>query len=161
MKTGAELIAEERGRQPKRGYNMSHDDQHRNGELARAAACYAMKPHWDTHAFLRYWPWEPDEWKPGDRIRELIKAGALIAAEIDRLHRVEIAQAQMGEMSRDGNLVREYQILSRVEEKPRKVRITFFCPFCEADADGVEWSLKSYGKACRCGARHWLGWSTK
>lgn len=32
------------------------------------------------------WPFDPPSWKPGaDRIRELVKAGALIAAEIDRL----------------------------------------------------------------------------
>lgn len=42
----------------------------------------------------RYWPWEPGWWKPGkgnsyaDRVRELVKAGALIAAEIDRLQMV-------------------------------------------------------------------------
>jgi hypothetical protein len=34
------------------------------------------------------WPWDESWWKPGDRIRELAKAGALIAAEIDRLNRI-------------------------------------------------------------------------
>lgn len=33
------------------------------------------------------WPFDPPSWKPGDRVRELVKAGALIAAEIDRLIR--------------------------------------------------------------------------
>lgn len=33
------------------------------------------------------WPFDPPSWKPGDRVRELVKAGALIAAEIDRLTR--------------------------------------------------------------------------
>ncbi|MGE0456387.1 MAG: hypothetical protein AB7I13_00015 [Vicinamibacterales bacterium] len=36
----------------------------------------------------RFWPFDCCDWKPGDRIRELEKAGALIAAEIDRLLRV-------------------------------------------------------------------------
>lgn len=32
------------------------------------------------------WPWDPSWWKPSpDPIRNLVKAGALIAAEIDRL----------------------------------------------------------------------------
>jgi len=33
------------------------------------------------------WPWEKSWWKPtpNDRVKELVKAGALIAAEIDRL----------------------------------------------------------------------------
>jgi len=34
------------------------------------------------------WPWEASWWKPSDDpIRNLAKAGALIAAEIDRLQR--------------------------------------------------------------------------
>jgi hypothetical protein len=34
-----------------------------------------------------WWPWAERFWKPtpDDRVRELVKAGALIAAEIDRL----------------------------------------------------------------------------
>jgi len=37
------------------------------------------------------WPWEDRFWKPtpNDRVRELVKAGALIAAEIDRVQRLE------------------------------------------------------------------------
>ena len=37
------------------------------------------------------WPWALSQWKPtpDDRIRELTKAGALIAAEIDRLTELE------------------------------------------------------------------------
>ena len=84
-KTGIELIAEERQRQiTAEGWTPEHDDEHDNEQLAQAAACYAMPPR------LRGplpWPWDADWWKPGDRIRELTKAGALIAAEIDRLQR--------------------------------------------------------------------------
>lgn len=93
MKTGIELIAEERQRQiEKEGWTPEHDDNHANGELAIAASCYAF-PNYDTDAqvqsVLRF-PWENDWWKPtpDDRIRELQKAGALIAAEIDRLQRL-------------------------------------------------------------------------
>jgi hypothetical protein len=37
------------------------------------------------------WPFAPERWKPSpsNRIRELVKAGALIAAEIDRLQRTK------------------------------------------------------------------------
>jgi hypothetical protein len=91
--TGIELIAAERKRQIKEeGWTAEHDDQHKDGELAKAAASYAY-PH-EGGFFSRraaLWPWA-DEWykpNPDNRIRELEKAGALIAAEIDRLLRLE------------------------------------------------------------------------
>lgn len=94
---GVELIAAERTRQVGvEGWSPEHDDEHGDGELAVAAACYAV-PRGSVAASAaraQHWPFEPEAWKPGDRIRELAKAGALIAAEIDRLQR---ANAQEGE----------------------------------------------------------------
>lgn len=91
MKTGIELIAEERKRQVEiEGYTADHDKEENDiGQLAFAAAAYACPPAADkvkgfkrTHLF----PWDSRVWKPSDdRVRELVKAGALIAAEIDRL----------------------------------------------------------------------------
>lgn len=101
--SGVSLIAAERERQvAQEGWTPEHDDQHRNGELAAAAACYAQEAHMDaTHSHLNMppngWPWEDRWWKPsatpgGSRrqaaIRDLVKAGALIAAEIDRIQRM-------------------------------------------------------------------------
>ncbi len=102
MKTALELIAEERTRQiTEEGWAPSHDDSHSRGELAGAAACYALnacgfiKPHLAeayrtnvTHT-VRLWPWGISWWKPTNPIRDMVKAGALIAAEIDRLQRLE------------------------------------------------------------------------
>lgn len=90
--TGIELIAAERQRQiEQEGWTPEHDDQHRLGELAIAAACYAIPPSLRLAAkFIgRFWPWDMKWWKPTpeDRKRELVKASALIAAEIDRLQR--------------------------------------------------------------------------
>lgn len=87
--TGIELIAAERQRQiEKEGWTVEHDRQHKNGELAQAASCYAMK-RCVTDPFQApiQWPWSLEYWKPtpDNRIKELTKAGALIAAEIDRL----------------------------------------------------------------------------
>ena len=86
-----DLIAAERARQiNEEGYTSEHDARH-DGDLARAAACYAMPARgvWLQHAWgaPEAWPWERYAWKPtpDDRVRELVKAGALIAAEIDRL----------------------------------------------------------------------------
>ncbi|AMV20449.1 hypothetical protein [Planctomyces sp. SH-PL14] len=98
--TGVELIAAERERQvSSEGWTPEHDDGHQYGELSNAAACYAMSDGNRSmmfgvesgHASVQglVWPFESHWWKPtpGDRIRELVKAGALIAAEIDRLGR--------------------------------------------------------------------------
>lgn len=82
-------IATERRRQiESEGWNRFHDDKHTNGEMAVAASCYAMPPEIGMRA--ERWPWNPSWWKPtpDDRIRELVKAGALIVAEIERLQRV-------------------------------------------------------------------------
>lgn len=81
-----ELVAAERRRQVEaEGYSTEHDDEHATGELASAAACYALG--FDAE----FWPWEADAWKPSpdNRVRELVKAGALIVAEIERLQRAE------------------------------------------------------------------------
>lgn len=99
---GVDLIAEERQRQVEQeGWTAEHDDGHSRGEMARAAACYAMPksvremPILHTSILEFVWHWEWSWWKPAEtkakraRIRELVKAGALIAAEIDRLQRIE------------------------------------------------------------------------
>jgi hypothetical protein len=94
--TGIERIAAERERQlAKEGWTPEHDDSHTSKELARAAGCYVLD--YTQRGNLGYaWPWWDKErmnaqfWKPtpSDPIRQLEKAGALIAAEIDRLLRV-------------------------------------------------------------------------
>ncbi|WP_206523214.1 MULTISPECIES: hypothetical protein [unclassified Mesorhizobium] len=86
-------IASERQRQiSAEGWTPEHDDAHSAGELAAAAACYAASAK--GHGFISLdrapsrWPWSLDWWKPTDRRRDLVKAGALIAAEIERLDRL-------------------------------------------------------------------------
>ena len=88
-KSGSELIAEERQRQiEKEGWTPEHDDEWKNGEMAMAAMAYTYSrfiPSKDV--LVLYWPWDKKSWKPKDAIRDLVRAGALIAAEIDRLQR--------------------------------------------------------------------------
>jgi hypothetical protein len=83
-----ELIKQERNRQRDvEGWTDEHDDQWTNEQLARAAATYAMPL---IHRVVYpMWPWFFKWWKPTpeNRLRELVKAGALIVAEIDRLER--------------------------------------------------------------------------
>ena len=90
--TGIELIAAERQRQiEEEKWGAEHDEMHDGGELALAAASYAI-PDSERGIGIKlpqYWPWDYKWWKPSpdNRIKELTKAGALIAAEIDRLAR--------------------------------------------------------------------------
>lgn len=92
------LISDERQRQvSQEGWESEHDDGHNSGEMADAAAAYALganEVYESIKAGLsgdvaapKCWPWEDKWWKPSIQIRMLSKAGALIAAEIDRLLR--------------------------------------------------------------------------
>ena len=111
MKTAIELIAAERKRQiEEEGWSPYDDIEYTDGELAIAATYYALpnsKRDLRGYTFCyKYappkgsmghgvpmklvpigWPFYAEYWKPcpDDRIRELVKAGALICAEIDRL----------------------------------------------------------------------------
>ncbi len=94
MKTGIVLIAKERERQiDQEDWTPEHDDEHGDGSLALAAATYAMHgagiplQHLNNSPVPAMWPWDAKWWKPKDPIRDLVRAGALIAAEIDRLQR--------------------------------------------------------------------------
>lgn len=79
------------------GWSPAHDDrEHGDGELARAASCYALAAgcgdEWRAEARTRApraWPWLLKWWKPRDRRRDLVRAGALILAELERLDRAE------------------------------------------------------------------------
>lgn len=93
-----DVIAERERQKAVEGWTAEHDDGHTNGELALAAGAYALASafyHSDPYAaVLSVWPWDRKWLKPTDRRRDLIKAGALILAEIERLDR--IAQAGKG-----------------------------------------------------------------
>jgi hypothetical protein len=84
MKTGIELISEERQEQINK-HGFINDAQYTNDELTDAAMQYIGGD------LISCWPetWNKDWYKPGDRIEELKRAGALIAAEIDRLNALE------------------------------------------------------------------------
>jgi hypothetical protein len=99
MESGVGLIASERDRQMSReGWTNEHDDAHDNDELLIAAVWYLDQGFgFDMGLRLPPWPWERSWWKPSDDlVRNLVKAGALIAAEIDRLQRQQ-AVAKAGE----------------------------------------------------------------
>lgn len=93
---GVIAIANERLRQIEvEGWTPDHDAQYRDGSLTMAAICYAEWEHYehpdgdDADRIPINWPWSNDWWKPAGRRRNLEKAGALIAAELDQLIRKE------------------------------------------------------------------------
>lgn len=90
-------IAAERHRQiVEEGRTAEHDDGHKGGSLAAAAGCYALSAAGTrTHALPRTainipmaWPWDNRWWKPRSAREDLVRAGALIVAETDRLDRI-------------------------------------------------------------------------
>jgi hypothetical protein len=70
----------------KEKWTLRHDDAHHAGELAAAAAAYALHDTESTD-IPACWPWREDDWKPKDRRRNLVRAAALIVAEIERIER--------------------------------------------------------------------------
>jgi len=84
---GVALIAVERSRQvTAEGYTPEHDADHDRGQLALAAAAYALAASGRAPQGSVWWPFDDWDFKPGDDpVRMLAKAGALIAAELDRL----------------------------------------------------------------------------
>ncbi|MEW5891247.1 MAG: hypothetical protein AB1768_19940 [Pseudomonadota bacterium] len=81
--TGLELIAAERRRQiEQEGWTAEHDEQHEVDHLAAAAAAYVLAQRPGTE-MPKGWPWGREWWKPKDRLRNLVRAGALYLAASD------------------------------------------------------------------------------
>lgn len=77
------------------------DDRYTNGELCRAAATYALTAA-GTNAPEGMWPWGPHSFKPKTRHADLVRAGALIVAELERLDRAAPSSpASPGEGARE------------------------------------------------------------
>lgn len=107
-KAAQDVLAERQRQIDAEGWHADHDDAHGNGEMAMAAACYAAHSSvWQAieHTTVkdkpglaqrlvsaqefvhRMWPWGKAWWKPKDDRRNLVRAAALILAEIERLDR--------------------------------------------------------------------------
>lgn len=86
---GALRIAAERWRQiAEEGYTADHDDglgAYAGRELAQAGLAYVMAVVEHPREGAEWWPWDPRAFRPsGDTVRDLERAGALIAAALDR-----------------------------------------------------------------------------
>lgn len=131
-KAAQDVLAERARQVNAEGWDAAHDDEHGDGSLALAAACYAAPmatkgksetvdgsggrgetPVWTRKRFVvpLLWPdsWHATWWKPKDRRHDLVRAAALLLAEIERMDRAA---------PKDGVDVARYQVV------------------CEKDADG-------------------------
>lgn len=92
-----DVLTERRRQIEAEGWTPEHDDAHKAGSLGRAGGFYALNAGaamwYGTHdtsicdTAPDGWPWAPEWWKPANARRDLVKAGALILAEIERLDR--------------------------------------------------------------------------
>lgn len=84
-----DVLAERQRQIEQEGWTAQHDDDHGTGDLAIAGACYALADtSWlEEDGTMRMWPWDDEWWKPKDRRRNLVRAAALLIAEIERLDR--------------------------------------------------------------------------
>ncbi|MEB2504596.1 hypothetical protein SB394_11805 [Burkholderia sp. BCCIQ04A] len=88
-----DVIAERRRQVEQEGWTPEHDDEHDEGQMAAAAGYYALASSFPHSRDLgrgqkpAYWPWGPSWWKPTSARRNLVKAGALILAELERFDR--------------------------------------------------------------------------
>lgn len=101
-KAASDVLAERQRQIEREGWTPEHDDSHPHGEMARAAATYCLcadgppKPgvaselyqsrRWDFNILAAIWP---RNWRfnPKDRRSNLVRAAALLLAEIERLDR--------------------------------------------------------------------------
>jgi len=94
---GINDVFAERTRQiEEEGYGATSDDSFDGGRLAAAGACYGIHAAWclspdgkgkTLDGLPAWWPMEPARWNPQDERTNLVKAAALIIAEIDRFDR--------------------------------------------------------------------------
>lgn len=86
-----DVVAERQRQIASEGYSTESDDNYIDGDLAAAAGSYALHAHDVDKAKLGFapawWPWTRDSWKPTTPRNDLVKAGALILAEIERIDR--------------------------------------------------------------------------
>lgn len=101
-----DVLAERQRQRDVEGWTPEHDDQHARGEMIEAAISYGVHASVTVRLLARgetlervdqqareamaprTWPWSLSWWKPaGGARRNLVKAAALLLAEIERIDR--------------------------------------------------------------------------
>lgn len=89
----SDVLTERRRQVEAEGWTAAHDDMNDTGEMATAAAAYALAATgFRKQAVMEFWPkkWSSLWFKSTTSRRDLVKAGALIVAEIERLDRAAL-----------------------------------------------------------------------
>lgn len=104
-----DVMAERRRQIEVEEWTPEHDDGYDSGELAGAASCYAAHVNGRQWIFPDrpddyqdepapdYWPWDADWWKPKSPREDLVRAAAMLLAEIERLDRATAAAQVHGQ----------------------------------------------------------------
>nr|WP_183448463.1 DUF4406 domain-containing protein [Microvirga lupini] len=174
-----DVLAERCRQVEKEGRTLEHDDEHDAGELAAAAAAYALNaagqlnPHSQGdggHAQPMCWPWEPEFWKPGIPRRDLVKAAALILAEIERWDRIiargttelytEADEARMDVVGQNGNGGEHYQpaiSLDQVLESVAPAKVT--AAMAGSLPEGLSWEQAPEWATVVVRSTEWFIWA--
>lgn len=88
-----DVMRERKRQQEVEGWTIEHDDEHTDGQMADAAACYARNSIMQYKIAPPGWPWDAKWWKPKGQRRDLVRAAALIVAEIERLDRAAVGKS--------------------------------------------------------------------
>ncbi|KWR88789.1 hypothetical protein [Cupriavidus sp. IDO] len=94
-----DVLAERRRQVESEGWTPEHDDKYIHGDMSSAAGCYATqgRHHYPTPGNPPpNWPWAAEWWKPKDYRSNLVRSGALILAEIERLDRAAMSASKEG-----------------------------------------------------------------
>lgn len=93
-----DVLAERQRQIDVEGWTPEHDDEHKGGSMAIAAACFALagaqSDRVSSEFVAKIWPWTGwawQWWKPKDRRHNLVRSAALILAEIERRDRADTA----------------------------------------------------------------------
>lgn len=109
-----DILAERQRQVTSEDFDASHDDMATRGQLSAAAGCYAFASqavvlgHPKFPAAPPIWPWDKAWWKPCEPRQMLIKAGALILAEIERIDRAQAGRVLRAYQVGDNDIVAAY-----------------------------------------------------
>lgn len=95
-----DVFAERKRQIDQEHYSHEHDDEYDQNELIRAASSYlshvigrgwvfkeTCPETYQDEEVPDLWPWDLDFWKPKNPRRDLVRAAALIIAEIEKIDR--------------------------------------------------------------------------